>query len=116
MIDLWRKEWGQNEFPFYYAQIAPFNYAQYPAVTRTEKLNSAYLRDAQRKALNKIPASGMVVLMDNGEETNIHPANKEIVGKRFAYLALGDTYQFKGFAYQSPSFDSLLINGNNFSY
>ena len=112
MISLWRKEWGQNEFPFYYAQIAPYNYSQFPAATRTEKLNSAYLRDAQRKALNKIPASGMVVLMDNGEETNIHPANKEIVGKRFAYLALGDTYQFNGFAYQSPAFDSLLINGN----
>ena len=112
MIALWRQEWEQGEFPFYYAQIAPFNYAQFPAATRTEKLNSAYLRDAQRKALSKIPASGMAVLMDNGEETNIHPANKEIVGKRFGFLALGDAYQQKGFAYQSPAFDSLLINGN----
>ena len=34
------------------------------------------------------------------------------VGKRFAYLALGDTYQYKGFAYQSPIYDSLLVNGN----
>jgi sialate O-acetylesterase len=54
----------------------------------------------------------MVVLMDNGEEKSIHPANKEIVGKRFAYLALGDAYGSKGFAYQSPLFDSLLISGN----
>jgi sialate O-acetylesterase len=74
-------------------------------------LNSAYLRDAQRKVVNLIPNSGIVVLMDNGEE-GIHPSDKETVGKRFAYLALGDTYKLKGFAYQSPSYDSLLINGS----
>ena len=112
MVQLWRKEWGQGNFPFYFAQIAPFAYSSLPANARSEKLNSAYLRDAQRKALAAIPASGMVVLMDAGEEKSIHPANKEIVGKRFAYLALGDTYQYKGFAFQSPVFDSLLVSGN----
>jgi sialate O-acetylesterase len=112
MVAQWRNEWGQGDFPFYFAQIAPFNYAQFPAVTRTEKNNSAYLRDAQRKSAITIPNSGIVVLMDNGEELSIHPADKETVGKRFAYLAFGDTYKMKGFAYQSPSFDSLLINGN----
>jgi len=112
MIVQWRNEWGQGSFPFYFAQIAPYNYAQFPAPTRTEKNNSAYLRDAQRKSAINIPNSGIVVLMDNGEELSIHPADKETVGKRFAYLALGDTYQLKGFAYQSPSYDSLLINGN----
>ena len=111
MVQLWRNEWGQGNFPFYFAQIAPFSY-NYTGVTKTEKLNSAYLRDAQRRSLAAIPASGMVVLMDNGEEKSIHPANKEVVGKRFAYLVLGDTYQYKGFAFQSPAFDSLLINGN----
>jgi sialate O-acetylesterase len=48
--------------------------------------------------------------MDNGEARNIHPADKETVGKRFAYLALGDSYAYKGFAYQSPQFDSLKIS------
>ena len=112
MITQWRNEWQQGEFPFYFAQIAPFNYAQFPSATRTEKLNSAYLRDAQRKAAMTIPNSGIVVLMDSGDELGIHPADKETVGKRFAYLAFGHTYQIKGFAYQSPSYDSLLINGN----
>ena len=111
MIAQWRSEWQQGDFPFYFAQIAPFNYAQYVVANRTEKLNSAYLRDAQRKAANAIPASGIIILMDNGEE-GIHPSDKETVGKRFAYLALGDTYKIKGIAYQSPSYDSLLINGN----
>ena len=112
MIAQWRGEWGQGDFPFYFAQIAPYASPQYAAPNRTEKLNSAYLRDAQRKAALAIPSSGMIVLMDNGEENNIHPSDKETVGKRFAYLALGDTYKLKGFAYQSPSYDSLLINGN----
>ncbi len=107
MVQLWRNEWGQRNFPFYFAQIAPCNY-NYSG----NRTNSAYLRDAQRKALAAIPSGGMVVLMDAGEEKSIHPANKEIVGKRFGYLALGDTYQYKGFAYQSPLFDSLLVTGN----
>jgi sialate O-acetylesterase len=112
MVAQWRNEWGQGSFPFYFAQIAPYNYAQFPSPTRTEKNNSAYLRDAQRKSAINIPNSGIIVLMDNGEELSIHPADKETVGKRFAYLALGDTYQQKGFAFQSPSYDSLLVSGN----
>jgi len=112
MVALWRNEWGQGNFPFYFAQIAPYDNSMYPQGSLNPKINAAYLRDAQRKGLAAIPASSMVVLMDAGEEKSIHPANKEIVGKRFAYLALGDSYTFKGFAYQSPSFDSLLVNGN----
>ena len=106
-----RMEFGQGDFPFYYAQIAPYNNAQFTKGA-PEKNNSAYLRDAQRKALNKIPNSGMAVLMDIGEETSIHPANKEIGGKRLAYLALAKTYGLQGFGYASPMFDSLLISGN----
>ena len=112
MIRQWRNEWGQGDFPFYFAQIAPYASPQYASPNRTEKLNSAYLRDAQRKVANTLSNTGIVVLMDGGEEFGIHPADKETVGKRFAYLAFGDTYKMKGFAYQSPSFDSLLINGN----
>lgn len=112
MVSLWRSEWGQGDFPFYYAQIAPFAYNKLGAEQLTTKMNSAYLRDAQRKALAKIPASAMLVLMDQGEEKSIHPANKEIVGKRFALLAMGDAYGKKGFAYQSPVYDSMMINGS----
>jgi sialate O-acetylesterase len=112
MIKEWREEFGQGDFPFYFAQIAPYNYSQYQAVGQTNKFNSAYLRDAQRKALAKIPNSGMVVLMDIGEENSIHPANKEVGGRRFAYLALAKTYDQKGFGFTSPSFDSITISGN----
>ncbi|MGC4102830.1 sialate O-acetylesterase [Ferruginibacter sp.] len=112
MVQEWRTEWGQGNFPFYFAQIAPYAYSSLPAGNRNEKLNSAYLRDAQRRSLASIPNSGMVVLMDVGDEKTIHPFNKEIVGKRFAYLALGDTYSSKGFAYQSPLYDSISVTGN----
>ena len=103
MVQQWRKEFGLGDFPFYFAQIAPYNYAQLPPYNSGGKFNSAYLRDAQRKAAEKIPNSGMIVLLDAGEENNIHPANKEVAGKRFAYLALAQTYGQKGFAYTSPS-------------
>jgi sialate O-acetylesterase len=112
MITQWRSEWGQGDFPFYFAQIAPYASPQYAAPNRTEKLNSAFLRDAQRRVANTVPNTGIVVLMDSGEEFGIHPADKETVGKRFAYLAFGDTYKLKGFAYQSPSIDSFLVSGS----
>jgi sialate O-acetylesterase len=112
MVKAWRAEFGLGDFPFYFAQIAPYNYARLPNSPQGGKFNSAYLRDAQRRALQKIPNSGMIVLLDIGEENNIHPADKETGGKRFAYLAMARSYGYKGFAYCSPSIDSLIINGN----
>jgi sialate O-acetylesterase len=112
LVKEWRTEWQQGEFPFYYVQIAPYNYAQLPPYHAGGKFNSAYLRDAQRKALDKIPNSGMVSLMDLGEENNIHPAHKKEAGERLALMALAKTYGMKGFGFESPTFDTLLVNGN----
>jgi sialate O-acetylesterase len=114
MVKQWRSEFGIGDFPFYFAQIAPYNYRNGANATSPLDLknNSASLRDAQRKAVNAIPNSGMVVLMDGGEEFGIHPPDKETVGKRFSYMALAATYGLKGFAYQSPALDSFLVNGN----
>lgn len=109
MVKEWRQAWGMGEFPFYYAQIAPYRYVKTEDVQTAGKLNSAFIRDAQRKSLTKIPNSGMAVLMDIGEERSIHPANKESVGLRLAYLALGNTYDIKGFGYASPDFESMSV-------
>lgn len=106
-----RRQSEQGDFPFYFAQIAPYNYGNY-ANANAISYNSAFLRDAQRKSLAKIPNSGMAVLMDIGEENSIHPANKEIGGKRLALLALAKTYELKGFGYTSPAYDSMSISGN----
>lgn len=110
MVASWRKNWDSGDFPVYYAQIAPYKYAQLPLSETSYKLNSAFLRDAQRKSLAKISNSGMAVLIDIGEENSIHPANKKTGGIRLAYLALAQTYGIKGFGHASPNYQSLTID------
>lgn len=109
MVSSWRKVWDNGEFPFYYAQIAPFDYASFQP-NAIEKPNSAFIRDAQRKAQAKIPNSGMAVLMDIGEFKNIHPAHKKQGGERLAYWALAQTYGIKGFGFASPNYESITID------
>jgi sialate O-acetylesterase len=110
MVQQWRSLWKAGNAPFYFVQIAPYNYAQLPPYNVGGKYNSAYLRDAQRKSVKKIPNSGMAVVMDIGEEKSIHPAAKKQGGERLALLALAKTYELKGFGYESPSFDTLVIS------
>lgn len=109
LVKRWREQWGQGDFPFYFAQIAPYDYAQLPPYNKGGKYNSAYLRDAQRKSQKTIPNSAMAVLMDIGEQPSIHPARKEPGGTRLAYLALGKTYEVKGFGFASPEYESITV-------
>ncbi|WP_461451528.1 sialate O-acetylesterase [Mucilaginibacter sp.] len=108
-----RQKWGIGNFPFYYVQIAPYNYAQLPPYHKGGKYNSAFVRDVQRLAENKIPNSGMAVTMDIGEEATIHPPRKQQVGERLAYLALAEVYGINGFGYHSPAYDSMTIKGSS---
>ena len=111
-VNMLRQQWGIGDFAFYYAQIAPYDYAQLPPYNKGGKYNSAFLRDAQRKSVDKIPNSGMAVLMDIGEQVTIHPPRKEPGGTRLAYLALGKTYGLKGFGFESPAYDNLTIKND----
>jgi len=112
MVKQWRLEWGGKDFPFYYAQIAPYNYKLLSPQNVGENFNSAYLRDAQRKSVAVIPNSAMAVLLDIGEEKGIHPGNKEVGGRRLAYLALAHSYGIKGFVAESPAYESISVTGN----
>lgn len=114
MVSEWREIWDQGEFPFYFAQIAPFNYngAFDKGKMVPEKFNSAFLREAQLKASHNIPNSGMAVLMDSQDPYNIHPAKKRIAGERLAYQALAKTYGVEGFEFQSPEFEALEIKSD----
>ena len=105
LIENWRSEWGAGDFSFYYCQIAPFDYG-------TRGLNSAFLREAQLKASTSTPNTGMVSLMDIGEKTCIHPADKKTTGERLAYLALAKTYGKKGFEYSGPVLKEMTVAGN----
>jgi sialate O-acetylesterase len=112
-VKVLRSKWGIGDFPFYYTQIAPYDYAQLPPYNKGGKYNSAFLRDVQRLDQDKIPNCGMAVTMDIGEQATIHPPRKEPVGLRLAYLALAKTYGMQGFGYQSPTYDSMKINGSD---
>jgi sialate O-acetylesterase len=105
LIGDWRKVWSVGEFPFYYVQIAPFDYG-------LASLNSAFLREVQLKASTSMPNIGMACVMDTGEKDNIHPANKKAAGDRLAYLALAKTYGKKGFASEGPLLKEMKIEGN----
>jgi sialate O-acetylesterase len=88
MIKDWRQKFAQGDLPFYFVQLA--NYENPPA----QPVNSdwAELRESQTYAL-QLPHTGMAVAIDIGEAGNIHPKNKQEVGKRLALLALSDTYK-----------------------
>ena len=88
MVNLWRQIWQAPEMPFYYVQIAPYCYEG------NNGISGSLLIEAQLKALKMIPHSGMIPTSDIGNETCIHPAQKDIVGFRLANLALADTYGF----------------------
>ncbi len=104
LIENWRDLWGVGEFPFYYCQIAPYDYGP-------GSLNSAFIRDAQRKAALNTPNTGMASLIDIGEKDIIHPANKKAAGERLAYWALAKTYSQDGIEYSGPELKEMTVEG-----
>ncbi|CAG0949273.1 hypothetical protein PHYC_00097 [Phycisphaerales bacterium] len=104
MIADWRRAWGQGDFPFYFVQIAPFNYGN-------DRGETAALREAQAGALST-PNTGMVVTMDIGNPTDIHPTNKRDVGERLARWALAKTYSRTEVVCASPRYQSMRVDGN----
>ena len=98
-----RAKWNIGDFPFYFVEIAPFNY------DGADKTSAARLREVQFQNMNDIPNSGMVTTLDIGNPVFIHPVNKETVGERLALWALGATYGKKGFGYAPPVFKSMEI-------
>jgi sialate O-acetylesterase len=103
LIAGWRNGWNLGSFPFYYVQIAPFAYE--------EPLAGALLREAQLKTLT-VPNTGMAVTMDIGDVNDIHPKNKQEVGRRLALWAFSRTYGVKVAAFSGPLYRSMQREGN----
>lgn len=103
MITDWRKAWKQD-FPFYFVQLA--NYLKPEEVQPNSQW--AALRDAQAHALH-LPNTGMACAIDLGEAYDIHPKNKQEVGRRLAQASLAQTYG-KG-TYEVPVFLGYRISG-----
>jgi sialate O-acetylesterase len=106
MIRDWRKRWGQGDFPFGFVQLANF------LAVEAEPADSlwARLREAQSLVLKTEPNTGQAVIIDIGEARNIHPKNKQEVGRRLALWALATTYGRK-IPYSGPLFRSHKIEG-----
>ncbi|TZF81108.1 sialate O-acetylesterase [Pedobacter sp. BS3] len=103
MVKNWRQVWNAD-FPFYYAQIAPWDY-------KSMNKKAPLLREAQLNSLQTIPNSGMAVLTDVGAEKTIHPPDKESVGKRLAYIALAKTYH-QPIAWSGPVYRNMQAEHN----
>jgi sialate O-acetylesterase len=107
LIGDWRRHWQQPNMPFVYAQLANF---MAPKDQPTES-GWAALRDAQRRTL-AVPHTGMAVALDLGEWNDIHPLNKEDVGKRLALAAQKVAYGDQKVVASGPLFQSMTVAGN----
>jgi len=95
LIDSWRAAWGYD-LSFYYVQIAP--YEGYGS----DNVRGAVIRDQQRKVMEMVPGTGMVVVSDIGNLKDIHPRNKIDVGKRLSAWALSHDYGLSGIPFSGP--------------
>ncbi len=108
LINDWRIRWKQPAMPFYFVQLTSYNNAN----GNSNKGSSwAELREAQAMA-TALPNTGMAVTIDLGDPGDIHPHNKQDVGKRLALLALQHTYGMKTVA-SGPVYKSMQIKGNH---
>ena len=106
MITDWRKNWGQGDLPFLFVQLANF----LPAPAEPADSAWAELREAQLMALS-LPKTGMAVIIDIGEANDIHPKNKQDVGKRLALAARAVAYGQK-IVYSGPIYKSMAVEGS----
>lgn len=109
LISSWRTQWNDNTLPFYFVQIAPFNYVK----LKKGKVNyDNFIREAQLKTAQTIKNTGLVVTTDLGDCNDIHPAKKGEVAKRLANWALANQYKFSKLNYKSAEFKSMKVNEN----
>ncbi|MBI3830588.1 MAG: sialate O-acetylesterase [Planctomycetes bacterium] len=106
MIQDWRKQWGAGDFPFLFVQLANF------MARKPEPAESGWaeLREAQTMTLS-LPKTGMAVIIDIGDEKDIHPKNKQDVGKRLALAAQAIAYG-KDLEFSGPLYDSMAVENN----
>ena len=107
LIKDWRDRWAGGDFPFYFVQLASYN-----EENGNSKKGSTWaeLREAQVMTLS-LPNTGMAVTTDIGDSADIHPRNKQDVGKRLAAVALKNVYG-KNIVCCSPLYKSMVVKGN----
>ena len=103
LIGGWRQVWGEGDFPFYFVQIAPYNYGGNPEI-----IGEFWEVQAAAQA---VANTGMAVITDIGDLKDIHPKNKQEVGRRLALWALAKTYGQANLVYSGPTFKAMAIEG-----
>ncbi|HON52049.1 MAG TPA: sialate O-acetylesterase [Bacteroidales bacterium] len=102
LIEGWRDAWDED-LPFYFVQIAPYD--------KYEPETGVLLQNSQRKNI-RVMNTAMVITTDiTGDVSNIHPPNKQDVGKRLAHLALEHTYAKTNFNVNPPVYRSKKVQG-----
>ena len=104
MIRDWRDKFGQPKLPFYFVQIAPFNYG-------ANSVACAELWEAQLLTMKKLPNTGMAVINDVGDLKDIHPTNKQVPGHRLALWALAETYGRSDLVHSGPVYTKAQFKG-----
>lgn len=108
MIQSWRDDWEQGDFPFLFVQLAPF----LAKAKQPQESAWAELRESQALTARKVKNAAMAVITDVGDPADIHPRNKRVVGERLALAARGVAYGEK-LVYSGPEYDSHEIEGAN---
>jgi len=108
LIERWRKAWGKNNLSFYYVQLPNYSFSNEAMPEMGD--GWASIREGQSKCL-EIPNTGMVTTLDIGEATDLHPGNKQDVGKRLARWALAKDYG-KSIVYSGPRYKASVVKGN----
>ena len=101
LISSWRKNWENEELPFYYVQLSSIARPSWP-----------WFRDSQRRMMNEIPNTGMAVSSDNGDSLDVHPRNKKPIGERLARWALNKTYGMSHILPSGPLFQQADFREN----
>lgn len=109
MIKDWRTHFGQGDFPFLIVQLANFM----GKVNEPRDNEWAELREAQAMTAAKVRNAGLATAIDIGMWNDIHPVNKQEVGRRLALVALNMTYGDKSIVASGPRFTSLKVEGAN---
>jgi sialate O-acetylesterase len=106
MITAWRSHFGQGDFPFYWVQLAGYKAPDDPTGA-----SWAWLREAQSQTLS-LPATGQALAIDIGDPDNIHPGNKQEVGRRLALIAKARVYGLS-VDYSGPVFSGATVEGGS---
>ena len=109
MIENWRSDWNQKNLPFGFVQLAPYRYKDQNPEFYAE------LCEAQLKTLQSVKNTGMVVTNDIGNVNNIHPLNKQEVGRRLVLWAMNKVYKDKNTVYSGPLYNSMKVNRDKIS-